>query len=598
MADLTADPILTDSFFPASGTHPSPLFDYLTAFAPRKLKDLFRLTEFLFYNSAQIYAAISKFAIYPITDINFISSTNESLKERYKRLHEKSLKTKRTLMACAVDKFVYGNSFVSVYMPFVRFLQCGNCKHLTNINQIDYEFKLKRLAFVYDCPSCNTSTNGTIIDRKITRPDKVHIIRWDPKLTDIDYNPVTGHSKYFFTIPKELKEKITKGNKHLINTMPIEFLRAIRDDKIFEFAEGQVFHMKFDAPAGIEAQWGMPPLASTVKLFFFAHVLRKANEAIALDYVVPMRIVSPKQTSANADPVTTINLQNWTAQLKDSVKKWRRDPLHILWSPVTAEVTHLGGQARALMTIGEIQAAEENIIAALGIPKEMLYGGLTVTGSAVSLRMLENQLQPHVSDLNELLQWITDRVGKILGWPRVEVELAKFKLIDDVQQKQLTITLNQNPEKQLVSDETIMDLFGYDLEEERKKRKQNALDEIRFNQELQQEIQQMQNTLAQRVQTQMMMGQTGGLGYDQQAVLGQAAGIVQQLMGMDPGTRKSQLDGLHKEDAVMYAVVKEQIEEAQKQEQTAALQQVRQQGGGAPMGAMPLQGGPTNGTQQ
>ena len=378
---LDSNPGVADLSFHNVSSHGSPLFDFLTAFAPRRLKDLFKLCEYLYFNSSQIYAALQKFAIYPVTEINY-TSTNESLKKKYKHLHERVLKTKRTLIRGAIDKYVYGNAFFSVYSPFVRFLKCEKCDHLTNIQAVEYKFRLKKLEFLYKCSSCKHKGPGTVIDRKITRPDKIAIIRWDPKLMDIDHNPITGHSEYFYSIPRDLKEKVQKGNKHLINTLPMEFLRALRDEKIFKFSDGQLFHIKMDAPAGIEAQWGFPPLASTIKLFFYAAVLRKANEAIALDYVVPFRIISPRQSSSNADPVLTISLNRWSEEMKQNVRKWRRDPLHIMWSAVPAEVTHVGGQARALMTLGEVQAAEENIITALGIPKEFIIGGLSFTGAA------------------------------------------------------------------------------------------------------------------------------------------------------------------------------------------------------------------------
>lgn len=565
-----------------SGQHPSPLYDFLTAFAPRKLKDMFRLTEYLYYNSAQIYAAIQKFAIYPVTEITYVSSTNEELKKKYKQLHNKILKTKKILTLGALDKYVYGNAFFSLYTPFIRFLRCTRCKRLSNIEQTNYTFTLKKLEFKFECLNCKQSTIGQVVDRKLTRQEKLNIIRWDPKLMDIDYNPITGHSKYYFTIPKQLKEQVIKGNKHLINTLPMEFIRAVRSERVFEFAEGKLFHMKMGAPAGIEAQWGFPPLASTVKLFFYASVLRKANEAIALDYVVPMRIISPRASSANADPLTTMSLNRWTEEMKTSVKKWRKDPLHIMWSPVPAEVTHLGGQARALMTLGEVQEAEANIIAAMGIPKEFIYGGLSYAGSAITLRMLENQLIAHTADLNDLLQWITDEVAKALGWSSVEVELSKFKLVDDVEQKRLILALNENPQKPLISDESIADQFGFDLEEERKKRFQNMIDEVRAQQTFQQEAQQLQSTMAQKIQAQMAMGGAAGVQYDQQAVIAQAEQLVQQLMSMDPGMRKSQLHSLQTEDYVMYSVVVQRLEEAQKSMQNEAKAQISG-GGGQPI---------------
>jgi len=594
------DPELGDLMGRNSTSHGSPLFDFLTAFAPRKLKDLFRLCEYLYFNSSQIYAALQKFAIYPVTNIVY-TTTNEALKDRYKTLHDKRLKTKRHLIRAAIDKFVYGNGFYSIYSPFVRFLRCGDCKSLANIATLDYKFKLKKMEFRYRCPACTRetiSTDADIIDRPLVRPDKVAIIRWDPKLMDIDYNPVTGHSIYYYTVPKEMKERINKGNKHLINTLPVEFLKTIKDDKTFEFAEGQIFHLKMDAPAGIEAQWGFPPLASTIKLFFYVAVLRKANEAIGLDYVVPFRIISPKQGNPNGDPVISISLERWASEMKQNVKKWRRDPLHMMWSPIPTEVTHLGGQARALMVQQEIQMAEDNIIAALGIPKEFLYGGLSFTGSAITLRILENQLLPHTSELVEMLQWITDKVGRLLGWGEVEVDLAPFKFIDDVQQKTLLLQLNQtSPTGPFVSNTTIADTFDIDLQEEREKRKQEALDEVRFQQELQVETAKLQNTLAQRVQAQAAMGQNT-LQYDQQAVIGQADGIVQQMMGLDPGSRQSQLHALEVEDKVMYAVVVDRMKDMQTQQNHAALTAGRSEmsgdptGGGGEAGAAPAAAGP------
>lgn len=582
MSDGMFDPGVSDLATHNTSSHGSPLFDFLTAFAPRKLKDLFRLCEYLYFNSSQIYAALQKFCTYPVTDIIY-ETQNEALKDYYKDLHDKTLKTKRILIRAAVDKFVYGNAFFSKYSPFVRFLKCPRCSTLTNIQQTTYRFRLKKLTFNYECDTCKVRVDAgekNVIDKKITRKDRINIIRWDPKLMDIDYNPITGHSEYYYTIPKEIKERCAKGSKHLVDTMPMEFLKAIKDDKIFKFAEGQIFHMRMDAPAGIEAQWGFPPLASTIKLFFYAAVLRKANEAIALDYIVPLRIISPKQSSANADPLTTISLSKWSQEMKNSVKKWRRDPLHIMWSPIPAEVTHLGGQARALMTLGEVQAAEDNIIAAMGLPKEFIYGGFSAMGSGIQLRVLENQLVHQTGDLNDLLQWITDQCAKQLGRGSVAVSLAPFRFIDDVQQKALLLQLNMaDPTTGAwLSKRTLGEAFDVDPNDERDWRKQEALDDARTAMELQVEMQKQQNTLGVRSRAQAMQGQQP-MQYDQQAIIAQADQVVQQMEALDPGSRQSQMHALQSEDLVMYSVVKERLQTQQTAANHQAVAAARQGGG-------------------
>ena len=60
MADGMFDPGVADLATHNTASQGSPLFDFLTAFAPRKLKDLFRLCEYLYFNSSQIYAALHR----------------------------------------------------------------------------------------------------------------------------------------------------------------------------------------------------------------------------------------------------------------------------------------------------------------------------------------------------------------------------------------------------------------------------------------------------------------------------------------------------------------------------------------------------------
>lgn len=560
-SDLTAADL--ESLFRNNTAHPNPMFDFLTGFVPRRLRDLFVWMEYLYYNSAQIFAALKKFSEYPITDITY-TTTNDALESRVKRLHNKQLKIKSLLVRCGLDRWIYGNSFTSVYQPFARFLKCPHCGKMTNIEHVNYRFKFKKMAFEYTCRKCKNVVNGKVIDRRLTNPEKIHVIRWDPKQMDIDYNPITGESVYYYSIPKDIKDKVMKGNKHLLNTMPMSFLKAVQTGKMYKFAKGQIYHMKVDPPAGIDQQWGFPPLTSAIKLFFYAAVLRKANEAIALDHIVPFRILHPAQNIASGDPIQQISLNTLFEEVRSGLRRWRRDPLTIMTAPVPVGMTQVGGDGRALLTLGEVKEAEDGIIAAMGIPREFIYGGLSFTGSAITLRMLENQLLTYTGELNELLQWVTERCCRILGWQPVECELTEFKLIDDVQQKQLLMTLNQGGQ-QLISNTTIGEINDFDLKEERDKRKQEALDEVRFQHELQLEVQKLQNSLAQQVQNQAMMGQQG-LAYDQQQVIGQADQLVQQLMTMDYGGRKSFLHSLQVEDYVMYSVVVQRLEEAQTQQ--------------------------------
>jgi hypothetical protein len=581
--------------------HPNPLFDYMTTFVPRRLKSLFHYCEYLYFNCPQVFAALTKFAIYPITDFVY-ETESEVLKKKYQRWVEKVLKLKTTLLQTGVDKHVYGNSFISMYFPFRRFLVCPECKMKYNIRFVEYKFKIhqKELYFTFRCEKCDKTVRGEVEDVKLRMPSPrdIHVIRWDPKCIEIDGNPITGDREFYYEIPSVIKQQVKDGNNHLLATMPMAFLKTIAQDKLFKFAKGKIFFMRTEGPSGVDNDWGFPPLLSTLKQFMYVSSLRKANEAIALEYLMPFRVLHPAQATAAGDPTITISLNNWINETKMNLQAWRRDPLHLMFSPIPLGVTTLGGQGRALMVTGEIVEAENSIIASMGIPREFLYGGLSATGSGVTLRMLENQLLNYTTQLMEQAQWVLDKSAEFLGWKKIQISLEPFKLVDDVQQKSLLFQANQMTGGTLLSPTSMGSLLGRDATKERGLRKQDALNEERYNFELQQEIQKLRENLSTRAQASTQADQPQG--YDQQQIIAQADTIVQQLMTMDDSTRKSYLHSLQVEDIVMYSVVVQRWEEMQTQQRAQIREQMNQQmaQGGMPMvgsapppAGMPMSGG-------
>jgi hypothetical protein len=151
------------------GTHSNPYYQYSQLYTPKRLKELFVWCEYLFYQSPHIFAALRKFGEYPITKITY-ETVNEHLKQKHKDLLEKTLRVREFLIKCSLDKYVYGNAFVSMYQPFVRYLRCPKCKALTNIKNVSYTFDVTNLKFTYECPACKGKVSVTedgIEDRKL-----------------------------------------------------------------------------------------------------------------------------------------------------------------------------------------------------------------------------------------------------------------------------------------------------------------------------------------------------------------------------------------------------------------------------------------------
>lgn len=549
------------------GAHPSPYHTFSQLFTPRRLKDLFRWCEYLFYNSPQIYSALRKFGEYPITDITY-ATANQALKHKYKELLTKNLHARELLIEATLDKYVYGNAFISMYQPFIRFLKCPQCSLQTNIKYVSYSYSVKNLTFKYQCKHCHqsvVSTEKNIVDSKMAFSRRISFIRWDPKFMDIEYNEITGESRYYYTIPPMFTTQVNAGNKHLIDTLPLGFLKAIQVHQKFKFSPEAIYHMKVGGPAGISPQWGLPPLLSVMNMFHYSAILRKANEAIAYDHLVPFRVLHPAPVSNNADPAVAMSMTSWRDNMKNQLAQWRKDNLHIMMSPVPLGMTQMGGQGRALLTLGEVQEADKSMISALGIPQEFVYGGLTGSGMEATLRLIENQLETHINDLLGYLQWVADKSGDFLGWERISVGMKKFRMTDDVQQKNMVYQFWVNGKTTgdpLVSDETAAEMFGINIEEEQRKIKQETITRVRQGQEVQREIGKIHNSIAEQVRAEAAAQTSTPAGYDTSQVLANAEMLVQELAQLDEGTRRSRLHALETEDPVMYAVVIQRWEQS------------------------------------
>lgn len=558
-----------------NGVYGDPMRLWAHSFSSRNLKQLFRWTEYLYYNSAQIYAGTRKFAEYPITELEYMSDSDK-LTSLYRRLLEDIVGIKRNLIKASIDLQVYGNSFTSLHLPFKRHLKCSKCQFKQVAEVIDYKYNPNNATFKHTCGDCNFTGESIVVDTLQISPEKINIVRWDPKLIQISFNSVTNESEYYLQIPSELKSKVMGGDKHLISTLPKPILETISKEELFKFNHDEIFHMKSDAPAGVQSGWGYPPLVACMPLFYHASVLRKANESIALERIVPMRVMHPQAISGNADPILSLSMGKFMAEVEDNINKWRRDPNHIMMSPVAVGVSQVGGEGRALMVNAEIQQAEDNIIAAMGFPKEFVYGGLSYTGSSVTLRMLENQLESSVFQITQLLRWLTNKMGRFLGWEHCQVGLGDFKMIDDVSQKQLVMQLFQMG---MVSKTTVAEAHGIDIAEEREKIKQENLSDARFQKELELDMMDLQKDISQQARQMAAEQGGGGLAYDQQAVIAKAEEIAMQFMQMDPGSRKSQLASLQAEDYVMYSVVIQRLEQMQLDQKNQAVQQMQGQMG-------------------
>jgi hypothetical protein len=168
-----------------------------------------------------------------------------------------------------------------------------------------------------------------------------------------------------------------------------------------------------------------------------------------------------------------VNLQTGHRRSRTEIRKWRIDPNYISVVSVPLGFERLGGDGRALLLGPEIEVTNKEITGGMGVPIEFVFGGLSWSGSSVSLRTLENHFLLYRRLLLRFVNWVKNRVRIYLNLADVDIGFTEFKMADDIQRKQIVIQLNAANK---ISDHTMLTELGFDYDEEQKKIEKEAED--------------------------------------------------------------------------------------------------------------------------
>jgi len=366
---------------------------------------------------------------------------NKGITSLYKNLFEDTFLMRQFLIETNLDRYTYGNSFTSVSFPFKKILVCKNCG-------ADYEarssgYKWKGFRFHLDCKSCGTHGPANVKDEPIRSADKIKLIRWNPKSITIRNNEVTGKKLYYYTMPQHLRNDILLGKPEVIEVIPQAFIEAVRKKKAILLESDKIFHSKRPSISRDPADngWGAPLILPVLKDIFFLQILRKAQEAVALEHIVPMRVMFPQITADGNNPYAQINLKDWQNEVEGQIKKWRIDNNHIPVMPVPVGYQMIGGQGRSLLLHQEIRIYNDQIIAGMGVPTGFFYGEAQYSGASVNLRALENEFLGNRQDMLRLVCFIRDHVSSFLDLPKIPLRFKPFKMADDIQRASFDLNL-------------------------------------------------------------------------------------------------------------------------------------------------------------
>lgn len=596
---------------------PDPFCDIASLSMPESIQTALRWTEYVMNANGPYRQAIDRVVSYFITDIEiYDTGTNKSgkeEKEKFESFLNDTLGIKNVLHAIAMDYMAYGNSFTSVIVPFRRYLSCKKCNlemPLARVYQsAQCEFKWTDFKFFAKCPHCKNSGEWRHIDRRSGDSDKITVKRWSPHEIDILWDPYTNECSYVWKIPQEYREMIKAGHLHHLERASWEVIQAIKDEKNLMFDPGIVYHLKEDPLAGMRNRgWGISRVLTNFRQAWYFQILHRYNEAIALDYVVPFRVITPMPRgggdAASSDPVHSINLSNFSARVSQMIRARRTDPARWNVLPFPVNYQALGGDASALAPRDLLDQALETLLKCIGMPVELFNGTLSFQAAPAALRLFEANWSHLPHNLNRFLSALTTDVARLMSWEPVGVKLQRVTHADDLNRQMAKLQLMQG---QQISKSTGLKSVGIDYEEEVKRMLEEEriyAEEQERNQEEMEQAQQMRD-LSQSGDMTQGMGQAGAAatGQPQQGAPAQgvpaqggavdhflmqrknspnvprtpedlqqqAQLIANQILGLPEPVKDSELIKLKRGDSMMHALVSSVIEDIR--------QQARLQGG-------------------
>ncbi len=528
----------------------NPFFDMASEQMPKDIKSFFKHCELVYVNSPIIMNGIAKLVTYPIRDFKY-KTTSKKKREKTKEYIEGKLDLKSHLIQVATERYIYGNVYRSMYFPFHRFLKCESCKQQTNIKEAD--FKVKKDKFILNC-RCGYRGNSEVEDKDTQDLSRLRIVNWDPHAITLQSNPITGQVRYYYDIPSSIKLGATRGDRVIVEDLPKVFFDASVKNKKVEFGDN-FYHLKCTSLSGYSTGYGLSPLISVLKLFHYKATLRKSAEAIAHEHITPKNILYPQGTTS--DPSVSSNLRKWKEEITKGVERWRYDPGAMMTAPYPTGVSNVGSQGRGLLPTNEIKEARNEMLLSLSIPPDLVYNPSGIQKSTVALAMMENQLKPLKSELEEYANWIIDMLNAKYDLDLCDVELQEFSLTDDNQNKQF---LMQGAQKGGVSSTTVMESMGLDPHEERENQKKEQIQQYEMQKDLEHRMREIDQNVSQQTSDEQAAMEDGTIPqYNQQKLLAKASQMAQQLIQVPYEQRRSYMSQLQNEDAVMHALVSQQL---------------------------------------
>jgi len=550
-----------------AGKFPNPFCDIASEYVPRDIHWVLEWCEYLYLTFGTYRSAARRVVRYFLTDL-VLHGESDDEREEYEKFLKKDLRIMQTLADVGDEYMVYGNVFLSIFFPFDRYLICPGCGTAYRSTQIDYKFDLKAGKFSGNCKKCQKDVEYTREDRRSPDLSRVRIIRWSPKQIKMRVHPISANTEYYLEFDQAFLDHLRKGDSFYLDDTPWSMIECViqhgtkGDRPLYKFNPDALYHLKDSTLSGLPIKgWAIPPIMPNFKLAYYIQLLRRYDEAIALDFIVPFRVIYPDNAGPQGqDPLSQMGMGNFTAQMQHLVESKRKNITDLQIAPFRIGYEMLGGEAKQLAPKESIAAALDELLNAVGFPAELYRGSLNIQAFPVALRMFEKSWGALVDGMNDFIGWTLLKLSRHYMWGDITGELRSVTLADDIERKALALQAAAGMD---ISKETAYQPLGIDYPEEQRR----IIEEQELLQTLQQEAMDRQQAAQMGMADPAAGGPGGGEppggtpGATPGDVYEQGKQMAEQLLLQTPPTlRRGELIKIKHSNPTLHAIVMQEMD--------------------------------------
>ena len=492
-----------------------------------RIQHAIKFAHFLWKYDPTYQQAIQRVVSYFLTDIEFFDPTYQgTLKDEdirgYRELLENQLNLKHVLQQLLLNYCVYGNVIVSLLPPLRRMLQCPSCAMIHPIGVItspenkvfNFKYHVSSVRFEATCSVCGKRSFWRVSDVKDDFHRNARVSIYDLRHFIIQCDPFTDKRVYTWYIPPWIKRSIEQNDSLTLASAPMSILQAISKDKCYTFNSDTVLHLREPDLVGMQTGgWGIPQAMYCYGASRYMFNLRKMNEILTEDYLLPLRLISPRQEKM-ANPAVGIgpshDLADFNRHVRAAVSGHRKDPGVISTIPFPIEYQVAGTPGNELVSHELLLQGEDMQLNAIGVPPQLYRGDLNLQTAPMAARLFESHWQHMVEAANTFLRWVSRKVADELGWKPLGLRLARPKIADNMDQLMLMMQLMPQGK---ISDQSVLQRLGLEAAEERRRRTDDEIQEIERDLEVQTEADKRvagTSAMRQAVDEQRAMASGGG----------------------------------------------------------------------------------------